>query len=125
MGGPAYLMAVYMVWRWPLKSRGFRVQGGVDWVQRSRRVVVFSFSFSALRVPLPLVCTSPSVAVLILEVVPLDLDLRSGRERVVGELVKEMCALPSHSMIDKSYNRIFPSLLLPVALLLLGGILKE
>lgn len=38
MGGPSYFMAVHMVWRWPLKRRGFRLQGGVESLHSCRSV---------------------------------------------------------------------------------------
>jgi hypothetical protein len=43
IGGPAAFTAVQAVWRWPLKRRGFNLQGGVDALQISDKVVFPDF----------------------------------------------------------------------------------
>jgi hypothetical protein len=43
IGGPAAFTAVQAVCRWPLKSRGFNLQGGVDVLQISDKAVFPDF----------------------------------------------------------------------------------
>lgn len=92
MGGPANFTAVHMVWRWPLKRRGLRLQGGVEVVHRSRRVVAIVAVFG-LEVP------SVPLGVLVLEELGVLGLVRSLIGRGVEDVVKAMLALPSHSMM--------------------------